>query len=187
MAPTSRHAAFLDRLRNHGVRRTDRRGCRGFAGSSGLSRDSLVIQQIAVSFRVQVRNRSADGQIEGLRIGEGLVCEMMSLEAMPDHLDVVALWRVLRQPFDSEPMAALGESSKCRLTGVDRAAVVEHDDNRLRKACWARTVEGVDLFEESDEIGAAFGRAGVHDQPARDINRGLPSWRFSWIAPVPAR
>jgi hypothetical protein len=41
-----------------------------------------------------------DGVIEGGNIGKGLVCEVVSLEVVPDHLDVVEFGRVFRQPLE---------------------------------------------------------------------------------------
>jgi hypothetical protein len=52
-----------------------------------------------------------DGAIEVIGAGEGLMCEVMPLQVAPEHLDIVQLRSVFRQPLDREPMGALGEGS----------------------------------------------------------------------------
>jgi hypothetical protein len=47
--------------------------------------------------------------------GESLVGEMMSLEVIPDHLDVVEFGRIFRLPLDREPVGSLGERRQVAL------------------------------------------------------------------------
>ncbi len=47
-----------------------------------------------------------DLPFECLDVVEGLVGEMVGLEVVPDDFDVVEFGRVLRQPFDREPVLA---------------------------------------------------------------------------------
>src|SRR6266481_1569489 len=60
-----------------------------------LSRDSLFAQRIAISFCVQVGDGTVDSGVEGVGIGIRLVGEIKGFEVMPDHFDVVELWRIL--------------------------------------------------------------------------------------------
>ena len=92
-----------------------------------------------------------DDFVEDVWISERLVGEMMSLEVAPDDLDVVEFGRVFRQPFDGEPMGALGKRCRCRLADMD-GSVVEHNDDWLcgRSGLGAvEVVEGLQMAMKS--------------------------------------
>ena len=65
-------------------------------------------------------------------------------------------------------MGAGGEGCGRGLADVDRP-VVEHDDDRLHRQARPRAIDAVEGFQERDEIGAALGFAGVHDEPASGV------------------
>jgi hypothetical protein len=48
-------------------------------------------------------------------------------------------------------------------------AIVQNQDHRLDKLARLGTIELVQLFDMGDEVAAALGRAGVHDEPTRDV------------------
>lgn len=139
---------------------------RGANGS--LSRDSLFDQRTDVSLSVQGDNRGVNGPVEVVGVGEGLVGEMVGFEIAPDGFDVVEFGRVLGQPFDGEPMGAGGKRGDAGLAHVDRA-VVEHDDDRPDRQAWPRAIKAVEPPQQRNEIGAALGFAGVHDEPASGV------------------
>ncbi len=122
------------------------------SASAALSSNLLVGPRIAASFSVELDHGLLDGAIQVIRAGEGLVGEVMPLQVAPEHLDVVQLRGVFRQPFDREPMSTLGEGGTRRLAGVDRAIVEnEHDglerDPELGAIALIETM--VALLEES--------------------------------------
>src|SRR5271166_3156217 len=109
-----------------------------------------------------------DGAVEGVGVSEGLVGQMVRLEIAPDDLDVVELGRVFRQPFDGEPVLARFEGLEGELADVDRPVVFdEHDGPDC--SSWLGAVQMVELLQVSDEVAGPLGRAGVHDQLARDM------------------
>jgi hypothetical protein len=63
-------------------------------------RDSLAIQRIAVSSRIQVGDGVVDGGFEALEVDEGLMRKMARFQVAPDVFDVVQLRSVFGQPFD---------------------------------------------------------------------------------------
>ena len=71
-----------------------------------------------------------DGLVESGEVCEGLVGEVMGLKIAPDRLDFVEFRGVSCQPFDGEPVGALGERRQRRLAEMDRA-IVEHENDRL--------------------------------------------------------
>jgi hypothetical protein len=109
-----------------------------------------------------------DGSIEVGGVGEGVVGEIVRFEIVPDNLDVVEFGRVFWQPLDGEPMLARFEGGKGELAEVDRSIVLDQHD-RLHGSSGLGAVETVELLQVSDEVAAALGRAGVHDQLARDM------------------
>jgi len=112
-----------------------------------------------------------DFPVEVVGVGEGLVSEVMGFEVAPDRLDVVEFGRVFGQPLHGQPVRPGGESGERALAGVDRAIVLDEHD-RLHLASGLRSIEMIDLFEMIDEVAAALGRAGVHDEPAREVIEG---------------
>ena len=131
-------------------------------------RDSWNDQRIASSLAVQGMHGFMDGAVEGVGVSEGLVGEMMRLEIVPDDLDVVEFGRVFWQPLDGEPMLARVEGGKGELADVDRSIVLDQHD-RLHGPSGLGAKETVELLQVSDEVAAALGRAGVHDELARDM------------------
>src|SRR3954466_6159690 len=86
---------------------------------------------MAASFGVEFPDSIVDGLIEVFRSGEGLVSEVMPLQVAPEHLDVVQLRSVFRQPLDREPVGSRGESGESgagRLAGVDRTVVEDQNE-----------------------------------------------------------
>ena len=109
-----------------------------------------------------------DGSVERVGVCEGLVGKVMGLEIAPYRLDVVEFGGVFWQPLYGQPMCPGGQSGKRALAGMDRSIVLDEHD-RLGRTPWLRAEEMIDLLEMGDEVAAALGRAGVHDQPAREI------------------
>jgi hypothetical protein len=52
-----------------------------------------------------------------------------------------------------------------QLAGVDRPVVLDQH-HRLDRLAGSRTIQPVELFKMGDEVAAALGRTGVHDEPA---------------------
>jgi hypothetical protein len=71
-----------------------------------------------------------DGLVEGERVGERLMRQMMGFEIVPDHLNAIELGRVFGQPLDREPMGTSCKCGKRGIAGMDWT-VVEDDDDRL--------------------------------------------------------
>src|SRR3954452_7236823 len=130
-----------------------------------LSSSSMVSQRMAASFGIEFPDGVVDGLIEVVRSGEGLVSEMMPLQVAPETLDIVQLRSVFRQPLDPEPMSPLGEGGTSRLAGVDRT-VVEDQNEGLDRDAELGTIAAVDLLQESDEVRASFGSAGLNNELA---------------------
>src|SRR3954467_6031465 len=130
-----------------------------------LSSSSVVGQRMVVSFGVELHDGLMDGAIEVFRSPERLMGEVMPLQVAPDRFDVVELGSIFRKPFDPEPVGALGERGAGRLAGVDRA-VVENEHERLDRTPELGTIAAIDLLQESDEVRASFGPAGVNDELA---------------------
>jgi hypothetical protein len=108
-----------------------------------LSRDSLFDQRTDVSLSVQGGDSGVNGVVEVVGVGESLVGQVMGFKIAPDGLDVVEFRRVLAQPFDGEPMGAVGKRGDGGRAHVDRP-VVEHDNNRPdRQAGW-RAIKAVE-------------------------------------------
>jgi len=109
-----------------------------------------------------------DGLVERVRVGEGLVSEVVCLEIMPHDFDVIEFGCVSWQPLDGEPVGAGGECRKRELADVDRAIVLdEHDGLGWLPGFWS--VETAELFKMSHEVAAALGRAGVDDELAGNM------------------
>src|SRR3954463_16453947 len=130
-----------------------------------LSSSSVVGQRMAVSLGVERSNRLVDGAVEVIRAGERLMSEVMPLEVAPETLDIVQLRSIFRQPLDGEPVGALGERGAACLAGVDRA-VVEDEHEGLERDAELGTIAAVDLLQESDEVRASFGSAGLNNELA---------------------
>ena len=61
-----------------------------------LSRDSRLGQRDDHALTVEIVDGGVDGLVESGDVGEGLVGEVMRLEVVPDHLDVVEFGRIFR-------------------------------------------------------------------------------------------
>jgi hypothetical protein len=66
-----------------------------------------------------------DGPVERVDVGKGLMRQVMRLEVVPDHLDVVEFWGIFGQPLDREPVCAGGKRGRRELAGVDRAVILD--------------------------------------------------------------
>jgi hypothetical protein len=75
-----------------------------------------------------------------------------------------------------------GERGAGKLADVDRSIVLDQHD----RSGWPSghgTVEAIELLEMRHEIGAAFGRAGVDNELARDVIERIQHGHFlclSW-------
>src|SRR3954465_15823395 len=132
---------------------------------SALSSNSVVGQRMAVSLGVELSNRFVDGAVEVIRTVERLMREVMPLQVAPETLDVVQLRSIVRQPLDGEPGGALGERGAACLAGVDRA-VVQDEHEGLDRNPELGPIAPIDLLQESDEVRASFGPAGVNNELA---------------------
>ena len=135
---------------------------------SGLSRDFLNDQRIDSSLQVQGSHGCVDCAVEGVGISEGLMCQMVRLEIVPDNLDVVEFGCVFWQPLDGEPVFARLDGFTSELADMDRPVVLDQYD-RFYCPSWLRTEQVVELLEVSDEVAAALGLARMHNQLARDM------------------
>src|SRR3954471_12284451 len=132
---------------------------------TALSSNSVVGQRMAVSLGVELSNRFVDGAGEVIRTVERLMSEGMPLQVAPGTLDVVHLRSIVGQPLDGEPVGALGERGAACLAGVDRA-VVQDEHEGLDRDAELGTIAAIDLLQESDEVRASFGPAGVNNEVA---------------------
>lgn len=103
-----------------------------------------------------------DGAVQMIGVGKGLMGQEVAFEVAPGSLDIVQLRGIFGQPFEGEPMP-LGERGTGSFAGMDRAVVENKGDGFLR-ASWARPVNRVEAAQSGDEVGAAFGGAGIDDQ-----------------------
>ena len=94
--------------------------------------------------------------------------EVMSLQIVPDDLDIIEFGRVFGQPFDGEPVCPGGERRAGKLADMDRSIVLDQHD-RFDLPPRHGAVELIKLFEMRHEISAAFGWTGVDDELARDV------------------
>ena len=123
-------------------------------------------------------------------IGEGLMGEVMSLQIVPDDLDIIELRRVFGQPLDGEPVCPGGERRAGKLADVDRSIVLDQHD----RPGWPTrhgAVESIELFEVCHEVGTAFGRAGMDDKLAchvieRTQHGHFPGLSRRWHAQIGA-
>src|SRR5947209_9468283 len=95
--------------------------------------------------------------------------ELVDLEVVPNPLDIVQLRRILRQPINGEPVAACGQRRKRQLGGVDRPIILDQHHRFDRLLSRLGRVEPVQVFKMSDEVAAALGPAGEHNELARDV------------------
>src|SRR5215211_8340130 len=130
-----------------------------------LSSNSLIVRRMAMALCGELGDCVLDGAVEVIRAGECLMSEVMPLQVAPEDLDVVQLRGVFRQPLDREPVGTLGERCAGRLAGVDRA-VVENEHDRRERDPELGTIAPIDLLQQSAEVRASFGPAGVNNELA---------------------
>ena len=106
---------------------------------------------LSFSFGVEFPDSIVDGAIEVFRSCERLMSEVMPLQVAPEHLDIVQLRGVFRQPLDGEPVGALGERGAACLAGVDRA-VIQDEHERLDRDAELGAIALIDLLQERDEV-----------------------------------
>src|SRR3982750_1163150 len=106
---------------------------------------------MAASFGVEFPDSIVDGLIEVFRSRGGLVSEVMPLQVAPEHLNIVQLRSVFRQPFDREPVGTLGEGRAGRLAGGGRT-VVEDQNEGLDRNSELGPIAAVNLLQEGDEV-----------------------------------
>ena len=111
-----------------------------------------------------------DCAVERASVGKGLMRQMVRLEIVPDHLDVVEFRRILGQPLDGEPVGAGGQRCTREFAGVDWAVVLD-DYHRFGGLAGSGTIQPIELLEMSDKVTAALGRASLV---------WTMSWRVTW-------
>ena len=131
-----------------------------------------------------------DGPVECVDVGKGLMRQVMRLEVVPDHLDVIEFWGIFGQPLDREPVCAGGKRGRRELAGVDRAVILD-EYHWLGGFAGPGTIKPIELLEMGDEVATTLGRAGVDDKLARDvIERAqdcyFPGLSWRWHAQIGA-
>src|SRR5690242_16528295 len=115
---------------------------------------------------VETGDSVMDDTVESIRIGKGVVSEIMLLEVAPAALDIVQFGGVFWQPFGGEP-GARGERLCCQLTGVDRPVIENRDQG---PGVFSGAVDGTELVEQGNKVGGSLGGAGVHEKaPAHRV------------------
>src|SRR5271166_6571880 len=143
-----------------------------------LSRDSWFDQRKDDALSVQLLHGLVNRVVERFGVGKGLMRQVVRLEIMPDHLDVVEFRRILRQPLDGEPVCAGGKRRHRDFARVDRAIVLD-EHHRLDGLTRSRAIKPVELLKVGDEVATALGRAGVDGELPRGVvertqHRDLP-------------
>ena len=114
-------------------------------------------------------------------VGEGLMGEVMSLQIVPDDLDIIEFRRVFGQPLDGEPVRPGGERRAGKLADMVRSIVLDQH-NRFDLPPRHGAVELIKLFEMRHEIGTTFGRAGMDDKLARHVIERTQHGHFSGLS-----
>jgi len=122
----------------------------------------LIATHLTRPFAVEFDDRVLDGELEVFDGWEGAVGKETTLQIAPGPLDVIELGRVFRQPLDGQP-GSFGDRRTGEPVGMDRA-VVEHQHDRHDRPPRFWSVVVVELFQQGDEVGAAFAGADMHDQ-----------------------
>ena len=140
----------------------------GYGIRLALSRDSPVDQRMDISLAVQSFDRRVDFAIKRFDIGERLMGQMMRLEIAPDNLDVIEFRCEFGQPLDGEPVLACIERRPGDFADMDRPIILDqHDGSCHSPGLGAK--EAIELLQMRNEIGAALGPAGMHDESACDV------------------
>ena len=104
-----------------------------------------------------------DGVVKGA--GEALVSEVMGFAVAPKCFVFGLIWRVSGQPFDDAPVRP--HSARCPGEFACAAwAIVPDRHDGPGGLSRLGTVKPVELFEMHDEVTAAPGLGGVHDEQA---------------------
>src|SRR5271166_153636 len=140
--------------------RDDRGRLRRSLWETALSRDSWFDQRKDDALSVQLLHGLVNRVVERFGVGKGLMRQVVRLEIMPDHLDVVEFRRILRQPLDGEPVCAGGKRRHRDFARVDRAIVLD-EHHRLDGLTRSGAIKPVELLKVGDEVATALGRAGV--------------------------
>src|SRR3954451_13188734 len=82
------------------------------AATPPLSSNSPVGQRMAASFGIEFPHSIVDGLIEVFRSRGGLVSEVMPLQVAPEHLNIVQLRSVFRQPFARKQWARSARAAR---------------------------------------------------------------------------
>ncbi len=78
----------------------------------------MIGQRTWLSSDVQGFDGLVDGPVGVIRVGEGLMGEVMGFEVAPHCFDVIEFGRISGQPPDAEPMGAGGGRGPGRLAGM---------------------------------------------------------------------
>ncbi len=132
-----------------------------------------------------------DSVVEAIEVDEGSMRKLARFQVAPDDFDIVQLGGVFGQPFDNEPVGALGQRRPACLADVDRA-VVEDEDDGLRRRPGFGSVEAVERLQMLDEVGASFGSRrrddefapGEFERPEHCDFLGLPRRRNPQVGPA---
>src|SRR5918998_2289866 len=113
-----------------------------------------------LSLVVETGDSVRDVAFESVGISEGTIGEIMLLEVAPAALDIIQLRGVFRQPLDGEP-GTLGKRAGGQLAGVDRPVV---ENRNQGPDAFGGAVGDAELVEQSNKVGGALGRTGMHEQ-----------------------
>ena len=125
-----------------------------------------------------------DVPVEVIRVGDGLMGEVICLKVAPDCFDVIEFGRIFGRPPDAEPMGA--ERGPGRLAGMDRT-VVENDDHGALTLTGFGATGMIEVFQKGCEVGAAPGFGGGDDQPAVPSAEGAHHRNLSGLAGADTR
>ena len=89
-----------------------------------------------------------DGLVECVSISKGVMREMVRLEVVSDHLDVVQFGGILGQPLDGKPVRPGGQRRQGELAGMDWTIVLDQH-HRLGGLTGLGTIKPVQLLRFS--------------------------------------
>src|SRR5215217_8199207 len=128
-----------------------------------LSSDSWADQRMAHALTVEFSDGVVNALIQIVGGGEGLMGQLMTLQITPNPLDIIEFGGVFWQPLDAQPVRPCRQGCRGCRAGMDRT-VVENQHGWLGRRARPGAVEAIDLLQQRDEVRAALGPAGVHDQ-----------------------
>ena len=109
-----------------------------------------------------------DGAIEVLGVGEGLVGQMMRFEVVPDNLDVVEFGRVLGSHSTVSQWARAARAAVVALLTWIGPLSSTMTTGFIRMPGLG-PIQAIEHLQECNEIGAALGSAGVHNEAAGGV------------------